>query len=106
METTLCKLTLVLPSEAAERIAELMLASEPPIKGFTTWQAEGHGESFETANSAERVRGRVARTMFLTILEKSRAADLVAEISMKAPIAHMIYWTEPVSEFGRMTKEG
>lgn len=105
MEITLCKLTLVLPAESAESIAELMLASAPPIKGFTTWKAEGHGESFETANSAERVRGRVARTVFVTVLDKSRAAALLAEIGRKAPIAHMIYWIEPVSEFGRMTQE-
>jgi hypothetical protein len=80
-----------------------MLACEPQINGFTTWQAEGHGESFETANNAERVRGRVARTVFVTILEQSRAAKLVADLRDQAPIAHMIYWVEPVSQFGRMT---
>jgi hypothetical protein len=82
-----------------------MLASEPQINGFTSWQAEGHGESFETANNAERVRGRVARTVFVTILEKPRAAKLIAELREKAPIAHMIYWVEPVSQFGRMTRD-
>ena len=105
MESTLCKLTLVLPSSGAERVAELMLASEPQINGFTSWQAEGHGESFETANNAERVRGRVARTVFVTILEKPRAAKLIAELREQVPIAHMIYWVEPVSQFGRMKKE-
>lgn len=80
-----------------------MLASEPQITGFTTWQAEGHGESFETANNSERVRGRVVRTVFVTILEKPRAEKLIAELREQAPIAHMIYWVEPVSQFGRMT---
>ncbi|MBY0225070.1 MAG: DUF3240 family protein [Hyphomicrobium sp.] len=103
MESTLCKITLVLPSSGAERVAELMLASEPQITGFTTWQAEGHGESFETANNSERVRGRVVRTVFVTILEKPRAEKLIAELREQAPIAHMIYWVEPVSQFGRMT---
>jgi hypothetical protein len=41
----------------------------------------------------------------VTILEKPRAAKLIAELREKAPIAHMIYWVEPVSQFGRMTKE-
>ena len=49
------------------------------------------------------LRGRVARTVFVTILEQSRAAKLVADLRDQAPIAHMIYWVEPVSQFGRMT---
>jgi Protein of unknown function (DUF3240) len=82
-----------------------MLSSVPAINGFTTWQAEGHGESFHTATGAERVRGRVARTVFMTIMESSRAKSLLAEIAEKAPIAHMIYWIEPVTEFGRMARQ-
>jgi len=82
-----------------------MLSSDPPINGFTTWPAEGHGESFKTATNAERVRGRIERTVFVTILDRSRAAELMAEVSRKVPISHMIYWIEPVSEFRRMTKE-
>jgi hypothetical protein len=82
-----------------------MLSSVPAINGFTTWPAEGHGESFQTATGAERVRGRVSRTVFITILESSRAKSLLGEISEKAPIPNMIYWIEPVTEFGRMTRE-
>ncbi len=105
METALCKLTLVLPSDAAERIAELMLSSVPAINGFTKWAAEGHGESFLTATGAERVRGRVTRTVFMTIMESARAKCLLAEIAETAPIPHMIYLIEPVTEFGRMAIE-
>lgn len=83
-----------------------MLSSVPAISGFTTWVAEGHGESFQTATSAERVRGRVARTVFVTVMESSRAKSLLAEIAEKAPITHMIYWIEPVAEFGRLVATG
>jgi hypothetical protein len=41
----------------------------------------------------------------VTILEKPRAAELIAELREQAPIAHMIYWVEPVSQFGRMTRD-
>ena len=101
MESTICKLTLVVPSEADDRIVELMLASDPPVTGFTMWQADGHGESFKTASIGERVRGRVERSVFIAVMELGRAKSLVDEIGRKAPIPHMAYWIEPVLEFGR-----
>jgi hypothetical protein len=39
------------------------------------------------------------------IPEKPRAASLIAELREKAPIAHMIYWVEPVSQSGRMMRD-
>jgi hypothetical protein len=101
VESTFCKLTLVVPSDAQDRIIELMLASDPPVNGFTMWQADGHGESFKTANLGERVRGRVERSVFIAVIGLSRAKSLVDEIGRKAPIPHMAYWIEPVIEFGR-----
>lgn len=101
METTFYKLTLVVPSDAADRIVELMLGSDPPVTGFTMWRADGHGESFRTASIGERVRGRVERSVFIAVMERSRAKSLVEEIGHEAPIPHMAYWIEPVIEFGR-----
>lgn len=103
MENTLCKLTIVLPTTGADRICELMLASDPPIQGFTTWQAEGHGENFSNVSDAERVRGRVDRSVFTAILEPSRARSLLSRLAEEAPLAHMTYWFEPILEFGRMS---
>ena len=105
METPLCKLTLVLPASGADRIIELMHSSEPQVKGFTMWTADGHGESFSTATIAEQVRGRVERTVFMAIMETRRALMLVEEIARKAPIQHMAYWIEPVIAFGRLTED-
>ena len=101
MESTFCKLTLVVPSDAADRIVELMLGSDPPVTGFTMWRADGHGESFRSASIGERVRGRVERSVFIAVMELSRAKSLVEEIGREAPIPHMAYWIEPVIEFGR-----
>ncbi|MGL4395434.1 MAG: DUF3240 family protein, partial [Hyphomicrobium sp.] len=61
MDQSLCKLTLVCPPAGAERIVELMLALDPPIAGFTTWAAEGHGFGFASASVSERVRGSIKR---------------------------------------------
>ena len=101
MEPSPCKLTLVVPSDAANCIAELMLGADPPVTGFTTWQADGHGESFSAASIGEKVRGRVVRRVFVAVMTRDRARTLIDEIANKAPIPHMVYWLEPVLEFGR-----
>ena len=81
-----------------------MLSTSPPIQGFTTWQAEGHGETFTTASTAERVRGKVERTIFVSVMERSRAEGLLTEIARTLPIPHMIHWIETVESFGRLTE--
>jgi hypothetical protein len=101
MEHTLCKLTLVVPSGVNDSIVELMLASDPPVTGFTMWQADGHGESFKTASIGERVRGRVARSVVIAVMDRIRVKALLDEIACKVPVQSMAYWIEPVLEFGR-----
>ena len=106
MEPSPCKLTLVVPSDAGDRIVALMLGADPPVTGFTTWRADGHGESFATASIGERVRGRVERSVFVAVMTRDRARALIDEIACKAPIPHMVYWLEPVLEFGRAAFAG
>jgi hypothetical protein len=101
MDQHLCKLTLVVPSGVKDSIVELMLASDPPVTGFTIWQADGHGESFKTASIDERVRGRVARSIVIAVMDKTRAKALLDEIAHKVPVQSMAYWIEAVLEFGR-----
>ncbi|MEZ5857096.1 MAG: DUF3240 family protein [Hyphomicrobiaceae bacterium] len=102
MDQELCKLTLVYPIDAEDRVLELLLESQPPLGGFATWRAEGHGQDFTHASVAERVRGRVSRGMLVMVQERNRIDRLLSEIGSVAPIAHLAYWLEPVLEFGRM----
>lgn len=102
MDQSLCKLTLVCPPDSAEHIAELMLNFEPPLPGFTTWSAEGHGFGFRDATVSERVRGRVKRSVIVIVLNRNLAADLLEHIGKKGAVAHLAYWTEPVDGFGQM----
>ena len=102
MDQSPCKLTLVYPLNAESRIVELMLETTPPVRGFTTMRAEGHGHGFSDANVSERVRGRVGRGMLVAVMLKGRAEQLLAEIEVKAPLQHLAYWLEPVIAFGRM----
>lgn len=79
-----------------------MLAIEPPIGGFTTWAAEGHGHGFAKASFRERVRGRVERTMLVAVVPRFQAAQILETIATRAAIPHMAYWIEPIEAFGRL----
>lgn len=102
MDQSPCKLTLVYPLAAENRIVELMLGTTPPVGGFTTMHAEGHGHDFGNASLAERVRGRVGRGLLTCVIAKVRADQLLSELEVKAPLHHLVYWLEPVLAFGRM----
>jgi hypothetical protein len=95
-------LTLVYPPAAEDCIVELMLNTQPPLTGFTTWRAEGHGHDFANASARERVRGRVMRGVLSVIVARARLAALLEDIRTKAAIANLAYWVEPVEAFGRL----
>jgi len=98
-----CKLTLVYPPAAEDVIVDLMLNAEPPLTGFTTWRADGHGHDFDTASIRERVRGRIARGVLIVILSRTRLPVLLQQIATRATIENLVYWVEPVEAFGRLT---
>lgn len=102
MDQSPCKLTLVYPPAAEDCIIELMLNTEPPLTGFTTWKAEGHGHDFSNASVRERVRGRVMRGVLSVVIARARLASLLEDIHRKAAIANLTYWVEPVEAFGRL----
>lgn len=102
MDRSVCKLTFVCPPAAGDNIAELMLALDPPVAGFTTFAAEGHGMSFDTASVGERVQGRVKRTVIMAVLPRQEAERLVEIVRQEVAVAHMAYWIEPVLACGRL----
>ena len=83
-----------------------MLSFDPPLPGFTTWTAEGHGFGFGDATVSERVRGRVKRSVIVAVLDRGVAASLLDLIATKGAVAHLTYWTEPVDGFGQMRPAG
>lgn len=102
MDQSACKLTLVYPPEAETHIVELLLNSEPPLPGFTTWQVDGHGHEFGKASVRERVRGCVARGVLVLILPRARVGKLLEEIRVEAAVPGLAFWIEPVEAFGRL----
>ena len=103
MDQSLCKLTLIYPPASETHISELLMDSDPPLPGFTTWAAEGHGHSFSNASMRERVRGRIARGILVVVLPRARVASLLEEFRVKAAIPDLEYWTEAVETFGRLS---
>jgi hypothetical protein len=83
-----------------------MLSIEPPIGGFTTWSAEGHGHGFEKASFRERVRGRVDRMVLVAVVPRLQAVKILETIASRAAIPHMAYWIEPIEAFGRLVPAG
>lgn len=102
MDRSPCKLTLVYPPGAEDTIVELMLSAEPPLTGFTTWKAEGHGHDFANASVRERVRGRVARGVLTVVIPRTRLPILLDDIRTKAMNADLAYWVEAIESFGRL----
>lgn len=80
----------------------MMLALDPQVPGFTTWDAEGHGFGFSKATTSERVRGRVRRTLITAVLPRADADRVLNEIAKQVPIAHLTFWIERVERFGRL----
>lgn len=104
MDQSLCKLTLVFPPAAEDAVVELLLASEPPLPGFTSWTADGHGMGFDNASQGEKVRGRVRRCVLTLIATRDRNRALLGEIAAKLAIPRLLYWLEPVLEVGRLAE--
>ena len=102
MDRSLCKLTLVGPPHTAEQIIELLIDHEPPVRGFTSWSAEGHGQGFENASLEERVRGFVRRKVLVTVTTRETARSILRTIGERLAVPHLTYWIEPIEDFGQM----
>lgn len=80
------------------------MGMEPPVRGFTTFAAEGHGFDFSNATVRERVRGRVERCVLMAVMPRARTSQLLELVRRKIPVSHMAYWLEPVLDVGRLTE--
>lgn len=79
-----------------------MLNLDPPLAGFTTLSAEGHGFGFANASTSERVRGRVKRAVLIAVMPRCNVDILLNRLAAEAPIPHLTYWIEPVDAFGHL----
>ena len=102
MTQDLCKLTLVYPTPAEDRLLEFLLDARRGLQGFTSLRGDGHGMDFVGASVRERVRGRIERSMVVIVLSRGQLKILIDDLRAHAAIPDLAYWVEPVEEFGRL----
>ena len=76
------------------------MAPAPELVVLDLAQPDGHGEDFAAASVTERVRGRMARRVVHAVMPAVDVTPLIAALKDRFTSPHMVYWTEPVSEFG------
>jgi len=103
MTETMCKLAIVCPTEVAEDLVDTLLELEPSLPGFTTFAADGHGHDFTHASAQEHVRGRIGRRVLWAIMADHDVARALDAVKARFKGVHIIYWTEPVLEYGSLS---
>ena len=94
------KFNLSCPAALGEQLVEYLLESEWLEGGFTSVAGHGHGREFTAATLAEKVRGHVHVLTIMAILPSANVAPLLAALKQRFPSPHLLYWTEPVADFG------
>lgn len=97
------KLNLSCPAALGDQIVEYLLETGTLEGGFTSLPGHGHGGDFGAASLSEKVRGRVHVLTIMAILPEADVAPLLATLKQRFPSPHLIYWTEPVRQFGDFT---
>ena len=97
------KLNLSCPAALGDQLVAYLLESEWLDGGFTSLPGYGHGGDFSGATLAEKVRGRVHVLTIMAILPSQNVAPLLEALRQRFPSPHLVYWTEPVADFGDFT---
>lgn len=95
----LTMLVLNIPPEIEEDLVDYLLSLEA-VGGFTSFRVHGHGEH-SALSIAEQVTGRRARLRYELVLEEDLVAGVVAGLGTGVG-RDIIYWQQPVTNFGRI----
>jgi len=103
MTPPLCKLVFVCPKETLDGIVEILLELDQMHPAFTTFNADGHGHNFDVASTQEQVRGKVERRVLWLVLPVENKDKVINEVAAQVKNPHVIYWVEPILEFGYLS---
>lgn len=95
-------LTLIVPTEVAESVEDLLLARGDLTSGFTCVAADGHGSRLTLHGAGELVSGHAPRTQIQTIASEAAVRALLAALKAALPRAALYYWLTPVLEKGHL----
>jgi hypothetical protein len=95
------RLTLVFPPGLEGELSEALITA-PQSPGFTLLHARGHGSDFVHASTAEQVRGSIDRRIAWVVLEAAALQPLISSIRERVCSSDVVWWSEPVLEYGRL----
>ena len=96
-----CVLNLALPVELEEELIDLLRGEGARVSGFSILPAEGFGAGARLVSAMEQVRGRSRRRVAQLLMHTQDVAPLVEVIRSALPSPEMVWWTVPVTGFGR-----
>ncbi|NMG46915.1 DUF3240 domain-containing protein [Azoarcus communis] len=96
-------LTLIVPHELEEAVADALLARPDLTSGFSSMTAEGHGSSIQLVEADELVCGHVRRKRMDTVCDDREHADAIL-VLLRGQFAgaNLYYWLTPVLAHGRV----
>lgn len=97
-------LTVIVPFDLKEAVADAILARPDLTAGFSAVDVEGHGSSIQLVEAAELVCGHVRRKRFETVCSGREKAEAILDLlHQRFAGANLFYWIVPVLDSGRLT---
>lgn len=95
-------LTLIMETDVAEHVEDLLLSRPDLVSGFTANPSEGHGSVVELAEPHELVAGHAPRIVIRTAGPEAKMRDILALIKAEMPRANIFYWLLPLIAMGKL----
>ena len=95
-------LTLIVPTDIAQHVEDLILSRPDLVRGFTTSPADGHGSVVTLSGADELVGGHAPRMLIRTAGPEDLIRSLMATVKDAFPRANLYYWLVPVLGMGRL----
>jgi len=93
-------LTLIAPRQLRDDLFDYLNEQTDLVSGFTASSAAGHGSTMRLRSAAEQVKGHADQAVVQLILPKVDAGRLVYRLRGSFAGANIVYWIQPVIEFG------
>lgn len=95
-------LTLVMPTDVAQQVEDLLLEHPELVSGFGTSLVDGHGSAVQLVEPGELVSGHSPRVQIQTVGDPDRLQTMLRMIREHYPHANIFYWLAPTLEVGRI----
>ncbi len=90
------------PPALEDALVEALLEAEPPLPGFLTLHAEGHGADLRFTSVREQVRGRAARSVLALVVPAERVPALLAALRKRFAGSDLHWVLQPVLDEGTL----